>query len=202
MHRYRRHPHRLAKRAAWAGPSATRTALAGFTLLELLVSVAVLGVMASLAAPQFASPLAESRVRATTLEFVAGLGSARTEASRRGVPVTLCPRSSASNTCNSSATSWNQGWILYADIDASGNFDASDPLLSVRTALPVGSRIGEGQADRISVLPSGEHVFASGTARTILFESNGSRRYVVISRVGRAVVVTADACGSAIQCTP
>jgi len=202
MHRFQHHPRPLAPRTAWASPSATRTALAGFTLFELLVSLAVLGVIAAFSAPQFAGPLAESRVRATTVEFVASLGSARTEAARRGVPVTLCPRSTSTNTCNSSASSWNHGWIMYADLDASGSFDASDPLLSVRTALPAGSQIGEGQADSVSVLPSGEHVFASGTARTILFESNGSRRYVVISRVGRAVVMTADACSSATQCTP
>ncbi|MFZ4757405.1 MAG: GspH/FimT family protein, partial [Burkholderiaceae bacterium] len=112
------------------------------------------------------------------------------------------PRATSSNTCNTSAANWNQGWVLYADLDASGSLDASDPLLSVRTALPKGSSVGEGQADRISVLPSGEHVFPSGTARTILFESNDRRRYVVISRVGRATVLSAADCTSARQCTP
>ena len=190
------------KRPASASRWAARVAVAGFSLLELLVSLTVLAVMATVAAPQFAGPLADSRVRAATGEFVTGLGSARTEAARRGVPVTLCPRATSSNTCNNSAANWNQGWVLYADLDASGSLDASDPLLSVRTALPNGSSVGEGQADQISVLPSGEHVFPSGTARTILFESNERRRYVVISRVGRATVLSAADCTSARQCTP
>ncbi|MFZ4758764.1 MAG: pilus assembly FimT family protein, partial [Burkholderiaceae bacterium] len=76
------------KRPASASRWATRVAVAGFSLLELLVSLTVLAVMATVAAPQFAGPLADSRVRAATGEFVAGLGSARTEAARRGVPVT------------------------------------------------------------------------------------------------------------------
>lgn len=174
----------------------------GFTLIEMLVSLSVLGVMTAMVAPTFNGPLETNRVRAMSGEFVSTLGNARTEAARRGVPVTLCPRAASTNTCAASASNWNNGWILYADLDASGGYDGTDVLIAVRTGLPTGSSVGEGQAAPVSVLPSGEHVFSSGSARTIAFKSNSARSYVVVSRVGRAAVLSSADCGSKTQCEP
>ncbi len=182
------------------GPTKRWDASGGFTLIEMLVVLGILAVIAAFTAPSFQTPLANSRVQAMTREFVSNLANARTQAARRGVLVTLCPRDTSTNTCKAGASNWNDGWVLYADTNASGTLDSSDQLLSVRSALPTGSSIGPGQTDPISVLPSGEHVFPTGASRVIAFESGASRRYVVISRVGRATVLTTP-CESGEGCS-
>lgn len=58
--------------------------LKGFTLIELMVTVAILAILASIAAPQMQNQIAASRVTATTNELLAGLAQARSEAVRLG----------------------------------------------------------------------------------------------------------------------
>lgn len=74
----------------------------GFTLIELMVTVAVLAVMASLAAPSFRQLLAAQRVRATAYNIVGDLVLARSEALKRGENVTITPVSAA----------WANGWSV------------------------------------------------------------------------------------------
>lgn len=81
---------------------ATQNRLRGFTLIELMVTVAVLAVMASLAAPSFQQLLAAQRVRTTGYNIVGDLVLARSEAVKRGENVTLTPVSG----------DWTQGWSV------------------------------------------------------------------------------------------
>jgi type IV fimbrial biogenesis protein FimT len=74
----------------------------GFTLIELMVTVAVLAVMASLAAPSFRELLAAQRVRTTAYNIVGDLVLARNEAVKRGENVTVTPVSAT----------WNNGWSV------------------------------------------------------------------------------------------
>jgi type IV fimbrial biogenesis protein FimT len=74
----------------------------GFTLLELMVTVAVLGVISMLAAPSFSQLLAAQRVRVTAYNIVGDLVLARSEAVKRGENVTVAPISSA----------WTNGWSV------------------------------------------------------------------------------------------
>lgn len=61
----------------------------GLTLIELMIGLAILAVLTSLAAPPFASWLARNRVKAAAANLVADLGEARHESSRRGAAMYL-----------------------------------------------------------------------------------------------------------------
>lgn len=81
--------------------SPTRATL-GFTLVELMVTVAVLAILMALATPSFREILAAQRVRATAYSIVSDLVLARSEAIKRGADVTLTP----------SAAQWANGWSV------------------------------------------------------------------------------------------
>lgn len=74
----------------------------GFSLLELMVAVAVLAVISALAAPSFKQLLAAQRVRVTAYNIISDLVFARSEAVKRGENVTVTPTSSA----------WVNGWSV------------------------------------------------------------------------------------------
>ena len=74
--------------------------LRGFTLIELMVTIAVLAITAALAAPSFRQLLAAQRMRALAYSMIADLVLARSEAVKRGENITLTPLT----------TTWSQGW--------------------------------------------------------------------------------------------
>lgn len=79
----------------------------GFTLIELMVTVAVLAVVVSLAAPSFRSILEAQRMRAAAFDLMGDLTLARSEALKRGqiaAPITLAPVSG----------NWSSGWTVMA----------------------------------------------------------------------------------------
>lgn len=77
----------------------------GFTLMEMLVTLAVVAIVASLAVPSFQNMIATQRVRSAANDLVASLNFARSEAVKRNRVVTITP-----------AGSWAGGWtVSYVD---------------------------------------------------------------------------------------
>jgi type IV fimbrial biogenesis protein FimT len=84
---------------------------AGFTLLELVVTIAVLGIVLGLGIPSF-SRLAERVRTVNTLHgLTASFAQARMEAIRRNTAVAVCP--SADGRRCTGGTAWETGWILF-----------------------------------------------------------------------------------------
>ena len=91
----------------------------GFTLLELIVTVAVVSITMAFAIPSMTSFTQNDRLTTNINTLVGHLGLARSEAIKRSQKVSICI-SSDSATCT--GTNWEEGWIVYIDADADDSF--------------------------------------------------------------------------------
>ncbi|MEK6807274.1 MAG: GspH/FimT family pseudopilin [Pseudomonadota bacterium] len=86
----------------------------GFSLLELMVVMAIAGILMAVAVPGFITTIRNNRLSSQTNEFIYALKFARTEALKRNIPVTVC-RSSTQLACNTLSAGWEGGWIVFAE---------------------------------------------------------------------------------------
>lgn len=75
----------------------------GFTLVELVVVIAIASIVMSIALPGLRDILVTQRVKTVTYEIIADLSLARSEALKRGREVTLTPAATGD---------WTQGWVV------------------------------------------------------------------------------------------
>lgn len=83
---------------------------AGFTLYELMVTLAVASVITSFAVPAFQSIVQNNRAVTHTNDLITAMNLGRSEATRRSAGIELCASSDGAS-CNNS-TDWSSGWIV------------------------------------------------------------------------------------------
>jgi type IV fimbrial biogenesis protein FimT len=94
--------------------------LRGFTLLELMVVVAVAAIVLTLGVPQFGEFLRNSRRAELSTGLFSALSQARTEAVVRNTEITVAP----------SGESWTAGWRVFIDTNTNGLFDSGDTAVA------------------------------------------------------------------------
>jgi type IV fimbrial biogenesis protein FimT len=169
----------------------------GFTLIELMVTIAVLAILLGIAAPSFRDMTASSDLRGISNELITTLAQARSEAIKRGGRVTVCM--SADGTACTATGGWEQGWIMFADDSRSGsaaNIDTGETVLRTYPKAS-GDIVINGNmtyvsygADGLSKLMSGG--FLAGTLQvcskaTGIADSERARK-LTINNAGRVLV--------------
>jgi type IV fimbrial biogenesis protein FimT len=81
----------------------------GFTLVELLIALAIGAILMSMALPNYRDFIMNNRMITSTNDFVTTLAMARSEAVKRGEGVTIC---SSNDMATCTASAWNEGWIV------------------------------------------------------------------------------------------
>lgn len=85
---------------------------AGFSLIELMVTIAILAIVTSLAAPALGTFVSRSAMRGISADFTLAMQRARSEAINRNECVAIC-MSSNNTTCTTTGSNWGVGWIVF-----------------------------------------------------------------------------------------
>ena len=167
----------------------------GFTLLEVMVVVAILGVLAALAGPSFTSIMERWRVRQTVESMTSTLYYARSEAIKRGGHVAIQKLPNNINGCTSAISNddWDCGWIVCDDINGNGKCNPKDPVLQrvdtaarVQVTRPAGSGVNikldrwglvDGDYVGFSLVPFGKST-TDPAAQGICMSSGGRIRVI------------------------
>ena len=115
-----------------------RRRVAGFTLIELAVVLAIVSILLCVATPGLSRVTAARALGAQASEFMAALRFARAAALQRGAAVTVCASAPGGDTpaCQGARVAdWRSGWIVFADRDRRGTPNAYEPILRIQQPL-------------------------------------------------------------------
>lgn len=182
--------------------SLARRACRGVSLAELMVSLAVLSTLLSLAIAGWSSMANSMKLSAFANTFMGQLHTARSEAIKRNARVAMC-KSADGDTCAVKG-GWEQGSLVFHDVDNDGKRDAQETVIYRIPALPAGFRLkgNSSVAKYVSFAATGGTLLASGAfqAGTLTLcrvsEGAGEAREIIINAVGRPRIrkTTVDLC--------
>lgn len=130
--------------------SVTPQAHRGFTAIELLVVISILGVLAALAGPNFTPMIQRWRVRQAVENMTSTIYYARSEAIKRGGRITVIKNALTAECSQANTTQeWSCGWSVFVDSNDNGTLDPTEVTLqtfAVPSGINVMNSANSGQA--------------------------------------------------------
>ena len=165
----------------------------GFTIIELMIVIAILALLAAIAAPNFSGMIKDSRLSSANADFMAALQLAKSESVARVTPVSICRANSGFTGCAASGN-WTQGWIIFSDADGDGTVDGGDVVLHSHEALGDMTYRGTAQVKTdITFNPSGSTSITS-IQEIVACDDRGFTS-------GKGMLITITGRGSAMKAT-
>ncbi|MEW6132415.1 MAG: GspH/FimT family pseudopilin [Pseudomonadota bacterium] len=156
----------------------------GFTLVELMVTLAVLTIILAIAVPGVGGFVSNQRVRSQADSMLASLALARNESITQNLRVTLCP----SGNGTSCTGTWSQGWIVFRDGGTAGTVDVGDTVMRVfpgkkNVTVSMSGNFGS----YLSFRPTGRSMGSGGatTGGTITVSGGSLTRTINVCSTGR-----------------
>jgi len=104
----------------------------GFTVVELLVSIAIMAIVLSIGIPSFNELTRNSAMSSNSSDLLTAFNYARIESVKRGSSITLGQKDSST---------WGGGLVVWIDDDGDGTVDAGEEVLRYWEALSTGSTL-------------------------------------------------------------
>jgi len=109
------------------------SAVKGFTLIELMMTLAVAAIILTIAIPSFTTFTQKSRLTKQVNLLAASIATARGEAAKRGARVVVCASDSPTATtpaCSGTIDNWSNGWVVFIDSDNDLTVDAASDVVA------------------------------------------------------------------------
>ena len=181
----------------------------GFTLLEMMITVAIAAALGAAAVPSLGTFVKNSAMRSHALELMGSIAMARSEAIKRGSRVILCRTvnpNAATPVCGGSDRDWASGWLVYVVEDADSDFDlGTDILIDVGQPAPEQIVVtSNGSGNNYLVFQGDGTLDESGTARYAFCDDRGEAygRQLSVALVGRPALQQGSSASPIANCTP
>lgn len=161
----------------------------GFTLVELLVTIAIAALLMFVALPAFMTFQKNAQLSDAVSNFIGATNAARANAMKQGVNTYLVPNS---------GTNWGSGWMVFSDLNWNQTYDAGTELIILSHEAP---------ASAISISIPTTSSFSAGY---VLFNGSGYPRLksgafgggtLVMSNGTRSSSIIIDPAGRTRSCT-
>jgi prepilin-type N-terminal cleavage/methylation domain len=165
-----------------------------FTLIELMVTIAVAAVVLTLGVPSFARVIERNQLSAYTNQLVSSMHFARSEAVRRNQPITICHSENGSS-CGGSG--YEEGWLVFVDENNNDDHDSGDELIRVNEGLPSNYTMRTATLSPFSYSAKGR----ANNGRVVLCKDNQlvKARAIFISNGGRTRLAPLDNSGTPLD---
>jgi len=157
---------------------------AGFTLIELIVVITILGILVGLAAPSLSEFVHSNQLITATNDLIADLNLARSEAIKQSAAAGVCKTSDGVSCSTAVSDTWRGGWLVFADSDNSGGWSAGDLVLRAHEALATSFTIPAAAGDSVVYNRFGAIASGSGTYSLCISKIH-QKRDINLSATGR-----------------
>ena len=152
----------------------------GFTIIELMIAIAIAGIMAAVALPNFSAMLKNNCMTTNANRLVSSLQLARSEAIKRRTNVTITAGSATAN------NEWGTGWTVA---------DGADTIRVVQLTCGLGTTTFDGSVSTITYESKG-YLNSAGSKTFTLCDDRTAEtgRQIVVNELGRPTTNSKHSC--------